>query len=230
METEQKAADYQAVLTDLEAKRDELDNAITVIKRLMGEPGIASTTGHHKQQTSHALTPTSFFGMSVGDAAKKYLATVKEPQTAPAIAKALENHGIKTVSKNFTVTVFSALERKEDAGEIVRPKRGLWGLTEWYPGLRPVKKENGEKNNSFESPKKNKSPSDKKQTAPATRDATPSSSIITVEAFEQFVREKPRRMKDVVSHFGTDKATVVKLLSPASKVQIVGVGWLKIPD
>src|ERR1700687_1496195 len=155
VETEQKTADYQAVLADLEAKRDELDNAINVIKRVLGDPTAshATASGHHKQPAGHTLTPTSFFGMSVGDAAKKYLAFVKEPQSAPVIAKALETYGIKTVSKNFTVTVFSALERKEDAGEIVRPKRGLWGLSEWYPGLRRSR-DNGDKKETADQPKK----------------------------------------------------------------------------
>jgi hypothetical protein len=155
MENEQKTVDYQAVLADLEVKRDELEQAITAIKRMLGESVEGSSTGQRKQpQTGNALTPTVFFGMSVGDATKHYLSTAKEPKSAPEIAKALQDHGIKTVSKNFNVIVFSTLTRLETSGEIVRPKRGLWGLKEWYPGHRPAKKEIAEKKDEPVTPTK----------------------------------------------------------------------------
>lgn len=143
METEQKPVDYEAVLADLEAKRSELDSAIAVIKRLLGQSTVGHGEAREKQQQSDKLTPTAFFGMSVGDAAKRYLSIVKEPKSTPDIAEALQAHGIKTVAKNFTITVFSALERREESGDFVRPKRGLWGLKEWYPGARTKGKENG---------------------------------------------------------------------------------------
>jgi hypothetical protein len=218
MENEQKVVDYQAVLADLEAKRDELDNAIAVIKRVIGDPVAASATGPIKHHPSEVLTPTSFFAMSVGDAAKKYLSIVKQPKSTPEIAKALQEHGIKTVAKNFTVNVFSALQRKEIAGELVRPKRGLWGITEWYPGHRRSR-ENGEKRDASESAEKTEA-----------KQKPTSTGSITAETFEQFVREKPRRMKEVTAHFGITKAAVKKLLEPASKVHIVGVGWLKVRE
>lgn len=152
METEQKAVDYQAVLADLESKKDELDKAITAIKRIMGDPTLSSDGQTKQQGQVLALTPTAFFGMSVADAAKKYLAIVKEPKSTPDIASALQKYGMKTVAKNFTLTVFSSLERRERVGEVVRPKRGLWGLAEWYPGMRKDRKENGEQKPSTESP------------------------------------------------------------------------------
>ncbi len=156
METEQKPVDYQAVLADLETKREELEHAINAIRRMLGESVTTTSSGQHKRhQSGNELTPTAFFGMSVGDAAKKYLSIIKEPKSAPEIAKALQAHGIKTVSKNFTVTVFSTLERREEAGDFVRPKRGLWGLIEWYPGFRKTQsKENGEQKEAAEELKK----------------------------------------------------------------------------
>jgi len=221
METEQKsAADYQAVLADLESKRDELENAIGVIKRIMGiaHGASAPSPGHAKHPPALTLTPTSFFGMSVGDAAKKYLAIVKEPKTAPDIAKALQGHGVKTVAKNFNVTVFGALERKEDAGEVVRPKRGLWGLPEWYPGFR-AKKANGEKKEGDQT-----KPTDSGQKAQADN----KSKQFNAATFEEFVRTKSRRMKEVMDHFGVTKSAVEALLKSESKVHVVGLGWLKL--
>jgi len=147
MNTDQRSADYAAVLEDLERQRSELDSAIAVVKRMLGRPvgeQDAATTGKSLSGSmSLTLTPTAFFGMSVGDAAKKYLAIVKEPKSAPEIAKALLAHGLKTMSKNFTQIVVSSLDRRVETGEVVRPKRGLWGLKEWYPGARVPNKTNG---------------------------------------------------------------------------------------
>lgn len=145
MKTEQNPVDYNAVLADLETQRAELDAAIAVVKRMLGQPAASTSPKATNGQHGGALTPTSLFGMNLGDAIKHYLSVVKEPKTAPEIAQALLDHGIKTMSKNFNTTVFSALERREEAGDMVRPKRGLWGLKEWYPGARiPAAKPNSE--------------------------------------------------------------------------------------
>jgi hypothetical protein len=220
METEQKSVDYQAVLDDLEAKRQSLDNAIAGIKYLLGHAVGVPATGQHKPQAGNALTPTSFFGMSVGDAAKQYLAAVKVPKSTPDIAKALKDHGITTVSENFAVTVFTALQRKEGAGEIVRPKRGLWGLKEWYPGHRPSNKSKDEKPESPKA-KKNEPP-------PLTGEPLKAHQVFGITAFENFVREKPRRMKEVLLQFNVAESTVKKAMEPASKVYRAGIGWLKV--
>jgi hypothetical protein len=242
METEQNAIDYQAVLADLEAKKGELDQAIAAIKRIVGDPGLSLPAGSVKHPSHGAtLTPTAFFGMSVAEGAKKYLSIVKEPKTTPDIATALQDHGMKTVSKNFTVTVYSGLDRRRiEVGDIVRPKRGLWGLAEWYPGMRKERKENGDKKDGAGStdkktdaqqkPKQSKPVAENKKAKPLAGDAATSTGTITVEAFEQFVREKARRVKEVTAHFGVSKAAIKKLLEPASKVYIAGIGWLKVRE
>jgi hypothetical protein len=221
--TERTSPDYAAVLADLEAKRAELDSAIAVIKREMGMSAAPTQAGHAKQSATHELTPTAFFGMSVGDAAKKYLSIVKEDRTTPAIADALLKHGLKTTSKNFSVTVFSALERKEDAGELVRPKRGLWGLPQWYPGFRP-KKDNGDKKESSNDSTKKKDPPSK-LLGLSQRQAQ-----FSIPDFEAFVRQKPRRMNEVLMHFAVLKSVVTKSLEPESKVYKVGIGWLRVRE
>jgi len=226
VETEQNSSGLEAALATLEAKRDEIEQAIKVVRGLIGQPPATNTSSTHKHQTSNTLTPTIFFGMGVADAAKRYLAIVKEPKTAPDIAKALQSHGIKTVSKNFSATVFSALDRCATNGEMVRPKRGQWGLAEWYPGLRRSK-ENGNKKDSTEAtekPKKPKASPEKTSPPPVT------SSPLSAEALEDFVKGHSRRIKDAAVHFGVSNAEVKKLLEPASKVYLAGIAWLKLRE
>jgi hypothetical protein len=54
--------------------------------------------------------------------------------------------------------------------------------------------------------------------------------VITVGQLEDRVREKNRRMGDIVKHFGVDEATVTKMLEPASKVYLADRGWLRIRE
>lgn len=222
METERSSNGLEAVLAALEAKRDEIEQAIKVVRGLAAQPPSDAPVAIQKNLSVHTLTPTSFFAMGVAEAAKKYLAVVKEPKTVPEIAKALQAHGIKTVSKNFTATVFSALDRCATSGEMVRPKRGQWGLAEWYPGLR--RRDNGDKKES--------QPPAKSSLSKSSDDAriAKNSGNITVDQFEQFVREKPRRVKAVQDQFGVNREAVIKLLEPNSKVHLAGIGWLKIRE
>ena len=79
--------------------------------------------------------------MGIGDAAVKYLGIVKAPKNIGQITAALGQGGLTHTSKNFYNTVFTALQRRvENEGDITRVKRGEYGLTVWYPGLRKGKK------------------------------------------------------------------------------------------
>jgi|ERR1035438_5608664 hypothetical protein len=232
MENEGSNDGLQSALATLEAKRDEIEQAIKVVRGLIGQPAPTDGAGHHKGQIGNTLTPTLFFSMGVGEAAKKYLSIVKEPKSAPAIAAALQAHGIQTVSKNFNATVFPALDRCFENDELVRPKRGLWGLSEWYPGRRRGR-DNGEKKESAKAPSKpsqGKSPSETKEANRVAVGIAGNAGVITVGALEQFVREKARRVKDVEAHFGVTKEAVKQLLEPNSKVYIAGIGWLKVRE
>ena len=146
METN-KSSDYEAVLADLEAQRAELDSAIAVIKKQLGKPadqdGRVSVPSSKSGAVSHPNIATdAFFGMGVAEAAKKYLGMVRKSQTVQEICVALEAGGFPHTSKSFYATVFTALKRRfEDQGDIVRVKRGVWGLAEWYPGFKKGKKQ-----------------------------------------------------------------------------------------
>lgn len=79
----------------------------------------------------------TFFGMSVGDACKKYFAMMKQPESLKQIADAIEAGGLIHRATNFLASVSTAMARRAIApGDIVRVKRGLWGLAEWYPNMK----------------------------------------------------------------------------------------------
>lgn len=73
----------------------------------------------------------TFFGMTISEAIKKYLAMVKRPQRASDIARALDQGGLLHSSKNWLNTVQATLTRQR--GVVVKLPNG-WGLAEWYPG------------------------------------------------------------------------------------------------
>jgi len=126
------APDYAAVLADLKERRAQLDAAIAAIEVIIGGPSVPSGS-------SEPLRPDSFFNMTAIEAATKYLAMKKAPQTPTEIAEALETGGFTHSSKNLANTLYTALQRSyEGSGEVIKVGR-KWGLVEWYPG-RPRKK------------------------------------------------------------------------------------------
>ncbi len=140
--------DYMAVLADMDAKKAALEAAIAGVRQMLGQ----SQSSVSSAMSVGGPTPTSvviradeFFQMSIGDTTIKYLNMVRKPQSTQEIATALESGGMTHTSKNWYQTVSGSLLRRESAdGEIMRVKRGMWGLSTWYPGkARKLKKDNG---------------------------------------------------------------------------------------
>src|SRR2546430_8646508 len=103
MEPNAVPIDYQTVLADLRRKRDELDKAIAGIEIILGlTPSGGAALGAAAANGEPAeVRPDSFFGMSIANAAQKYLLMVKKPQTTPEIASALHRGGLHNQSENF---------------------------------------------------------------------------------------------------------------------------------
>jgi HB1, ASXL, restriction endonuclease HTH domain len=141
---------YEAVLTDLRAKRDQIDQAIAAIEGLRG--GVASSTPSNASQSQNSTLdgPSPFLGMTIPEAAKKLLATRRQPLRNPDIWAAFRAGGLVLQSKEPANTIGSVLTRRFlEVGDIVRVGRGVWGLKEWYPG-RSFKKEAKSDNESKE--------------------------------------------------------------------------------
>lgn len=79
-----------------------------------------------------------FFGLSLPEAAKKYLKMVGRKRTLQDISEALKAGGVKSKSKDFPNTINSNLYRdsKKPGSEFVQVAPGEWGLAEFYPGMK----------------------------------------------------------------------------------------------
>lgn len=132
--TDQISNPYDAVLADLRAKRDEIDNAIEVLTRLRG--GISAPRAAEPQVAEEPQNHAGMFlGMSIVDAVLKLLTMRKRKMTNGEILKELLAGGMVLTSKEPINVVGSVLTRRFYAvGDIVRVDRGTWGLKAWYPG------------------------------------------------------------------------------------------------
>ena len=135
MTTEIQGVDpYDAVIADLQAKRDQIDQTIALLTGLRGgsQPPIGYATA-----TDTGITETAgmFLGMSIVDAGKKLLAMRKRTMGNAEIASELQKGGLVFSGKDPLNVVGSVLTRRfNDVGDVVKVGRGIWGLKEWYPG------------------------------------------------------------------------------------------------
>jgi len=157
MEPNNTAIDYNAVLADLKKKRDELDKAIAGIEVIIGlapNSGVQAAQPQPSLAANAPIPEDAFFGMSIVEAANKYLQIKKKPQTTKQIAEALEAGGLTNQSGNFGNTVGSVLNRNVASANPIfaNISRGTWGLSSWYGNRRPkTKNGNGSKSGDGES-------------------------------------------------------------------------------
>lgn len=141
---------YEAVLADLEARRAQLDAAITGIKLMLGQSGAGpgGPTGGAGTYTGSTPAHDAFIGMSIPEAAKKHLTAVRKKLSTQDIMTALEAGGLPPSKYS---TVYAILRRRENqVGDIINMK-GDWALQEWYPNYRNKKSSGGEETAEDES-------------------------------------------------------------------------------
>jgi hypothetical protein len=137
---------YEAVLTDLRAKRAQIDQTIILLEA-MRNGTVAATTG---ATTAQAAAPETdihetagmFLGMSIVDASKKLLAMRKRTMGNVEIAREIQAGGLVLTGADPVNVVGSVLTRRfNQVGDVVKVGRGIWGLKEWYPGrnFKPAK-------------------------------------------------------------------------------------------
>lgn len=145
---------YAAVIADLEAKRDELERSIAMLRQMAGISGAVNVPPNDAQKPDVGPTPTisgdnPFLGMKVHDAAKVILANKRKPMSPSDLVEEMEAGGL-LLTGNKTNSVGSILNRRQkQVGDIVSPQRGMWALKEWYPG-RSFGKKQDEKDVSTE--------------------------------------------------------------------------------
>lgn len=135
----QEPAHYDAVIADLETRRDQMNVMIDMLKQMRSASVVPPAAGALPSTPITVLGPDiphdAFFGMSLPEAAKKYLSIVKRTTPHPAFCDALLDGGFKTSASNFREVVRSTLSRNSDFVKI----KGQWGLSEWY-GNRGARK------------------------------------------------------------------------------------------
>ncbi|MEI7803853.1 MAG: winged helix-turn-helix domain-containing protein [Hyphomicrobiales bacterium] len=139
---------YDAVIADLKAKRDQIDQAIAAIEATRGGGGGAPTTIGSNTGPIGIDGPGAFLGLSIPEAAKKLLAAKRQPLRNADILAGFKAGGFVLGSKDPLNTIGAVLTRRaNDTGDIIRVGRGIWGLKEWFPGRfkKTEKVQNGDK-------------------------------------------------------------------------------------
>jgi hypothetical protein len=126
----QESTPYDIVIADLESKRDQIGATIEMLKALRSTASISLPLAPSSQRPSNGadIALDAFFGMTLPDAAKKYLSIARVTKSNPELCDALLKGGFKTQSANFPEVVRSQLGRHPDFVKI----NGQWGLAEWY--------------------------------------------------------------------------------------------------
>jgi len=80
--------------------------------------------------SAHSEPPTarstSFHGLTICEAAERYLQLRGKPALTGEIAAALTSRGIQTESDNFRGVLYQAMKKKP--GTFISPSKGKWGL------------------------------------------------------------------------------------------------------
>jgi hypothetical protein len=128
---------YEAVIADLEAKIAAMQSMVDNLRAMAGSGPTSSTPSPQSGGSTVSFPNDAFFGMTVADATKKYLAAIKKTASVATISEALVAGGWKTSAKNIPENVRALVSRTPG---IVRVN-GEFGLAEWYPGRKtPLKR------------------------------------------------------------------------------------------
>lgn len=133
---------YEAVLNDLKSRRAQIDSAIAAIEMIVTAGGAGPVGGGGGGGGGKGTVgPSDYLGLSIPEATKKHLTSVRQKQSTQDIMKALEAGGLP--SSKYT-TVYSILRRRErQVGDIIN-MQGDWALAQWYPNHRKRTKEEEE--------------------------------------------------------------------------------------
>jgi hypothetical protein len=129
-----ESVDYAVVLADLKARRARLDQLIAGIEATIlgggGDVPVDLEAGSSGPILPTTIHPDTFFGMSIIEAAKKFLKIARRAQHTTAIAEALSQGGQK---RPTDAVLSSILVRAAKGREITKVGKGMWGLPEFYP-------------------------------------------------------------------------------------------------
>lgn len=152
--------DPEAMIQQLEARRAAFntatDAAVSALRRLLEFGSIGVGVGSNGSPSASAVSvgPDEFYGLSVAEAAKKYLRNARRKMTNKEIADGLDALGYIHNSKDLPNNIGTALWRAEQSNDPDLFRHGrYWLLTEWTGGRKPTKprKVSGEGNEAPQS-------------------------------------------------------------------------------
>jgi hypothetical protein len=123
---------YEAVIADLEAKKEQLETTINMLRALsgLGTLGITPSPSGGGVSGGGKIASDAFFGKSIPEAAAIHLGNVRKKLSTQALMEAMEAGGLPKSKYN---TVYAILRRRESqVGDLIN-MQGEWGLAAWYP-------------------------------------------------------------------------------------------------
>ena len=174
---------FVQVVERLKREREEIDRTIALLETRISsggpppahaaeKPEAPEGTGQAEETDDQAPSDQEgeFLGKKVAEAARIVLNRRRKPMSPLSITAELERGGLPVASSR---TIASVLHRRSrDVGDFVSPKRGVWGLKEWYPGRSFGKAEGSEKGGSSE-PSEPEQPSEQPQIVPLRTNVEP---------------------------------------------------------
>jgi len=127
---------YAAVLTDLEAKRVQLDSAIAAMKVLMEQTGVMAATAPPLPRIAglSQVPPSAFVGLSISAAVRNLLEMMQRRMTIREIMQGLRAGGLKPSKYRNVYAIMR--QRESDKADVIKVN-AKWGLAEWNPELPP---------------------------------------------------------------------------------------------
>jgi hypothetical protein len=128
---------YDVVIASLEGERQRLTDMIHALRRIksLGVPfeatkAIISHEPNNPAYIAASIPHDAFFGMTIPDAARKYLTWggSRKTKSNADLCDGLLAGGFQTSAANFAESVRSTLSRNNDFVKI----QGQWGMREWY--------------------------------------------------------------------------------------------------
>jgi hypothetical protein len=135
------------LLEKLLIERSELDRHIAFLQKRLGGgvvslengPPVSAPAGSFSagDLTAMGIQKGEFYGLSRPQAAAALLKKVKQNLTTSQIFEALKETGFDVSGKNALNGLYTALSRNTDIRKVAP---NTWGLREWYPHLKDIKK------------------------------------------------------------------------------------------
>src|SRR5260221_9669367 len=239
-------ADLEKMVADHEASAARVK---AIINELCAKSGLAaryepSELEHHSGGV-FKIRSDQFHGRPMATCVKELLEMRRAANLGPAttneILASLIEGAYEVGAKNTQIARVSLYNSLGKNPAFYKLPNKQWGLRAWYPNAEgesgaddKPKKSSVRKSASHKKTKKaDKITKAQSATEPTTQTVQPSEAPVNQNfsdmRFEEFVRAKNRRIKDVARHFSVTKATIQKLLrKPGSKVYQAEKGWLKV--